>query len=133
MCKKTKWQVFCKFYSINMKHLFLIFFFMFIFCKKMNAQDNSPIQITEWVNPPPLESFSKPLIFIDFWATWCAPCIHSMSHTEILEKEYGENILFLYLSDETESKVAQFMKDKKKYFISGIDETGKNLLSLIHI
>lgn len=33
---------------------------------------------------------SKKLIIIDFWATWCAPCIASLKKLQVIEKKYPD-------------------------------------------
>lgn len=39
------------------------------------------------------------LIYIDFWASWCAPCIKEMPSSHRLQEAYKDkNIVFLYLS-----------------------------------
>jgi len=39
------------------------------------------------------------VIYIDFWATWCAPCMDEMPASINLKKKYqNKNITFLYLS-----------------------------------
>ena len=39
------------------------------------------------------------LIYVDFWASWCAPCIAAMPDSRRLQKEFREdNIVFMYIS-----------------------------------
>lgn len=46
-----------------------------------------------------LESFKGQLVYIDFWASWCAPCREVMPDSKDLIKEFkDEEIIFLYLS-----------------------------------
>ena len=47
--------------------------------------------------------------YIDFWATWCIPCIKEIPHLQKLEIEYhGKNIRFLSISTDREA-------DKEKW------------------
>ena len=52
-------------------------------------------------------------IVINYWATWCRPCIKEMPGLkraeEILE---NHNYIFFLVSDETTSKISTFKKDK---------------------
>ena len=52
-------------------------------------------------------------IVINYWATWCGPCIKEMPSIkraeEILE-DYG--YIFLLVSDETVSKISKFKNDR---------------------
>jgi len=82
------------------------------------------IYVNEWVNPPAKNSLEKPLVFVDFWATWCAPCISSMSHTEGLEQAFRDKILFLYVTEEPSTRVEAFMHRLQKHFISVTDTAG---------
>lgn len=65
-----------------------------------------------------LESHKGKVIFINFWATWCPPCIAEMPGIDALYKSVGsENIVFLMISrDEDFSKAERFVERKKYGF-----------------
>ena len=59
-----------------------------------------------------LSEYKKGKIVINYWATWCAPCIKempSMERAEEILEEYGYT--FLLVSDETISKISSFKNE----------------------
>ena len=59
-----------------------------------------------------LSDYKKGKIVINYWATWCAPCIKEMPSIKKAEEildEYGYT--FLLVSDETVSKISSFKKE----------------------
>ena len=55
----------------------------------------------------------KPII-INFWATWCEPCVAEFPQFEKLKNKYSDKIDFIMISDEEINKIVQF-KSKKGY------------------
>ena len=52
-------------------------------------------------------------ILINYWATWCGPCIKEMptiKRAEEILEDYG--YIFLLVSDETISKISKFKNDR---------------------
>ena len=84
------------------------------------------IKINRWIHKPSQGKLEMPLMYVDFWATWCAPCISSMPHTQALEERFGSEVLFLYISDEPENKIKAFMSRKNYHFYTANDAAHYN-------
>ena len=96
--------------------------FFLIYANPLKAQ----IYVNNWVIKPSDEQKEKPLVYVDFWATWCAPCISSMPHTEGLQNRFGKDVLFVYISDEPETKIRSFLERKGYRFYSLSDTARTN-------
>jgi len=71
----------------------------------------------------------KTAIVIDFWATWCKPCIAEMVHLQKMydaKKDHGLVILAISMdSQDTIAQVAPFVKNKGFTFPVLLDEGGQ--------
>jgi thiol-disulfide isomerase/thioredoxin len=69
--------------------------------------------------PISLSDFKGKVIYIDFWASWCGPCLREVPAGEELKKKFaGKDVVFLNISiDEDENKWRESVKNKA---ISGI-------------
>lgn len=64
-----------------------------------------------------LQDFEGKTIFLNFWATWCPPCIAEMPNIQKLYEDFEnrEDIVFVMLSlDEDPEKARSFM-DRKEF------------------
>jgi len=59
-----------------------------------------------------LSDFQDKPIFLNFWATWCPPCIAEMPDIQDLYDNYGDRVAFLLVTDESPEKVNAFMQKK---------------------
>jgi cytochrome c biogenesis protein CcmG, thiol:disulfide interchange protein DsbE len=67
----------------------------------------------------------KPLM-VEFWATWCGPCVASIPHINKIHKEFGpKGLVVIGLSDEKKSVIKPFAEAKKMEYHVGIDNGGK--------
>src|SRR5207245_463828 len=42
-----------------------------------------------------ISQFAGKLVLVDFWATWCGPCMHEAPHMVEINKKYGDKGLVL--------------------------------------
>ena len=120
-----------------MKKVFVLFC-LFIFCIAAIAQDKSPNRalpkvdvktITgETVSSETFDNGGKPII-VDFWATWCKPCIEELNAIHELyadwQKETGVKLITISLDDSrTMQRVAPFVNGKGWAYENYIDPNG---------
>ncbi|MBO3699099.1 TlpA disulfide reductase family protein [Roseivirga sp. E12] len=61
-----------------------------------------------------LEDYKGKVVFLNFWATWCAPCIAELPSLSELTANYKDNdeISFLFLTNESKGKIDRFIKKR---------------------
>ncbi len=57
-----------------------------------------------------LENFRGKVIFLNIWATWCPPCVAEMPGIQALYEEYGDRMVFIIASGESESEIDAFQQ-----------------------
>lgn len=81
----------------------------------------SGIPISDWISEE--VDLSKQYVVIDFWATWCKPCLAAMPHMNDLYHQFKDRARFLGLSKEPKSRVIKSGKAKFDY-LNAVDTRG---------
>ncbi|MBI9034492.1 MAG: TlpA family protein disulfide reductase [Bacteroidales bacterium] len=63
-----------------------------------------------------LGDFKDKVIFINFWASWCPPCVAEMPAIQKLYDQYHEQMVFIIASDESRETIQKFLQ-KNNYTI----------------
>ena len=68
------------------------------------------------------------VVFLEFWATWCQPCVAGIPHANrVIDALKGEPVVFLSVTDEPADTIAAFRKTHEMKAWVGIDEAGSVL------
>ncbi|GAK88686.1 hypothetical protein JCM19297_3199 [Nonlabens ulvanivorans] len=80
--------------------------------ENLNLGEKAPgINITEWIaNVPENKDLGNKFKVLEFWTTWCGPCLGAVPHMNELAKEFGDEILFLSITNESPEKVNRTLK-----------------------
>lgn len=62
-----------------------------------------------------LSALKGKVIFLNYWATWCPPCIAEMPNIVKLHKQLGNEVAFVMLSFDKDFEKAKDFNDKKGY------------------
>jgi len=107
--------------------------FLYLFCLGLLActggkrdQSGSTVREADIANVKLKELDDQPLdlmqhkgktVFINFWATWCKPCIQEMPTIESLQvKLKDEKVIFLLASNEDPEQIEKFIKNHSYKF-----------------
>lgn len=97
----------------------LIYVLIFLTFGNIYAQSNirvnekAPrINITNWIeNVPNDKNLDNKNIVLEFWATWCGPCIAAVPHMNEIQKEFQQkDLYYISITDESIDKVERTLK-----------------------
>jgi thiol-disulfide isomerase/thioredoxin len=88
-----------------------------LLCACVNAEDRlalgskaPPIDIEHWLNKDPVDRWEPGKVYVvEFWATWCGPCVASMPRLAELQEKYGKNLVVIGVSDEDPDTIDEFL------------------------
>lgn len=61
-----------------------------------------------------LSEFSEKLLILDFWATWCDPCVGMLPRMDSLRKMFKDDLIFISITDQPKSYAEPFLGKVEK-------------------
>ena len=101
---------------IKLKSFFLLFFILTLSCSNKSDQ---PIEIVDFDGLySKIDLSSDKTYVLNFWATWCAPCVKELPHFEQVNKEFKDKnteviLVSLDFPSQIESKLKPYLKKNK--------------------
>ncbi|MFO1513276.1 MAG: TlpA disulfide reductase family protein [Verrucomicrobiota bacterium] len=71
-----------------------------------------PLEISEWMKGNPVslaDGRSNQVFVVEFWATYCPPCIENIPHLTKLQKKYKDQVTIVSISGEDAPTVKKFV------------------------
>jgi thiol-disulfide isomerase/thioredoxin len=86
--------------------------------------------------PVELSAYKGKVVLLNFWATWCAPCVKEMPSLDKLQGEIGKDkfiVLPLSLDGPSKPKVKPFYADKKLENLGIYFDQGKKAMQALDV
>jgi thiol-disulfide isomerase/thioredoxin len=100
--------------------LILSFSVTLLFFSNLYSQDSlkvgekaPQIHITDYIlNSPKVKNIDNKFLVLEFWATWCAPCVGAVPHLNELQKmnKSQKDLLFISITNEKPEKVKKTLE-----------------------
>jgi thiol-disulfide isomerase/thioredoxin len=97
--------------------------------KDIEGKPAPALRVGKFINGDPvkLDQLKGKVVLLDFWATWCGPCIASIPHTNELQAKYKDKGLVVIgvCNKEGVEKMGDVVKDKGIKYLVTADAAGK--------
>lgn len=107
--------------------LFLFFITQFCFSQVKKGQKVPDIHFGTLLNAPTgkisLSELQGKIVILEFWATWCGPCLEAMPHLKEMQKRYGEKLQIITVTDERFKRIEKFLSSRPSNLWFAIDST----------
>ncbi|MBX3390292.1 MAG: redoxin family protein [Phycisphaeraceae bacterium] len=92
--------------------------------RKLEVGSNAPeFYPSKWIKGDPVKKFDQGKVYVvEFWATWCGPCLQSIPHLTEMQKKYKDSVVIIGMAsservskggkDERFARVQKFVKDQ---------------------
>ena len=116
-----------------MKRLSIIFY-LFLGLTNVNGQVSSlfvgdeipSIDLPNSYEPIPVNNLSQlkgKVVILEFWATWCGPCIPALSHLDELKTKFAGQLEVIAITDEEPKRLNVFLSRKPDNLLHIIDSS----------
>jgi thiol-disulfide isomerase/thioredoxin len=92
-----------------------------------NDADDKPLKLAD---------YKGKIVLLNFWATWCAPCVKEMPSLDRLQGELGKDkfvVLPLSLDGPSRPKVAPFYRDRKLTNLGVYFDKGRKAMQALDV
>lgn len=89
------------------------------FCRaELGIGDPAPALKAHWLKGTPIDKFEKGQVYVlEFWATWCGPCIAAMPHITKLAKQFAGKASFIGVNVFEHAKMDAGVVEKVEKFV----------------
>ncbi|MGE3801503.1 MAG: TlpA family protein disulfide reductase [Candidatus Kapaibacterium sp.] len=98
------------------------------------GSDTPPLSTLQWIGSPPPspDYFTGKFVVLEFWTTWCGPCIQAIPHINDLAARYqSENLGFVSINfGEEREKVEKFLQKVDVQTMIGFDPSSTFAIAL---
>jgi cytochrome c biogenesis protein CcmG/thiol:disulfide interchange protein DsbE len=85
----------------------------------LRGRKGPAVEVEEWLTAAP--DAQDKVIILDFWATWCGPCIRGIPHMNQLQSAYPDEVVVIGLSNEDAATVRAFLPNSGMRYAVGVD------------